>query len=201
MLYGFHDDYGPNRRPLIALVVAVVAVWAVLHLRNPGAPFLSPWREPAAAAAPSGSLSGSFGALSGETVVGSPTISAAKIDAVLASYQSPAAGTGQAMHDLGVKYGIDPQEDQLRGGMTPAEPGYGEDSAEHHGTLTEPDGGHTRIATERGDYRRFYEGIAAAMRDGAPPPVDLADAIAGLELIDRARKSAAEGRRLAVPPL
>ncbi|HEY1017094.1 MAG TPA: glucosaminidase domain-containing protein [Herpetosiphonaceae bacterium] len=111
MFYGFHDDYGPNRRPLIALVVAVALVWAVLQLRNPGAPFLSPWRDPAAQAAANaapGSLTGSFGALSGETVIGAPTISAAKIDAVLATYGSPATGTGQAMYDLGLKYGIDP---------------------------------------------------------------------------------------------
>lgn len=42
------------------------------------------------------------------SVLGSPTITADFINQVLASYGSPAAGTGQAMYDLGVKYGIDP---------------------------------------------------------------------------------------------
>jgi hypothetical protein len=42
------------------------------------------------------------------TVTGSPTISADFIDQVLAAYGSPAAGTGQALYDLGVAYGIDP---------------------------------------------------------------------------------------------
>ncbi len=42
------------------------------------------------------------------SVLGKPTISAAFINEVLASYNSPAAGKGQAMYDLGVKYGIDP---------------------------------------------------------------------------------------------
>src|SRR5579884_1076744 len=42
------------------------------------------------------------------SVLGKPTISAAFINQVLASYNSPAAGKGQALYDLGVKYGIDP---------------------------------------------------------------------------------------------
>jgi len=41
-------------------------------------------------------------------VLGKPTITADFINQVLASYHSPAAGKGQALYDLGVKYGIDP---------------------------------------------------------------------------------------------
>lgn len=42
------------------------------------------------------------------SVLGSPTISASLINRVLAYYHSPAAGLGQQIYDLGVKYGIDP---------------------------------------------------------------------------------------------
>jgi hypothetical protein len=42
------------------------------------------------------------------SVLGKPTISVNFINQVLASYNSPAAGKGQALYDLGVKYGIDP---------------------------------------------------------------------------------------------
>ncbi len=42
------------------------------------------------------------------SVLGKPTISAAFINRVLASYNSPAAGKGQALYDLGIKYSIDP---------------------------------------------------------------------------------------------
>lgn len=42
------------------------------------------------------------------SVLGKPTITADFINRVLASYHSPAAGLGQQMYDLGVKYGIDP---------------------------------------------------------------------------------------------
>lgn len=41
-------------------------------------------------------------------VVGKPTLSVDFINRVLASYHSPAAGKGQSLYDLGVKYGIDP---------------------------------------------------------------------------------------------
>ncbi len=42
------------------------------------------------------------------TLVAPPSISVRQIDAVLQQYGSPAVGTGQALYDLGVRYGIDP---------------------------------------------------------------------------------------------
>ncbi len=42
------------------------------------------------------------------SVLGSPSINADFINQVLDAYHSPAAGKGQALYDLGVKYGIDP---------------------------------------------------------------------------------------------
>ena len=44
----------------------------------------------------------------GTSVVGPPSVSSALIDSVLAKYDSPAAGKGAVIHDLGVQYGIDP---------------------------------------------------------------------------------------------
>ena len=41
-------------------------------------------------------------------VLGKPTITADFINQVLTSYGSPAAGMGQQLYDLGVRYGIDP---------------------------------------------------------------------------------------------
>jgi len=41
-------------------------------------------------------------------VLGKPTVTPAFINQVLSNYNSPAAGKGQALYDLGVKYGIDP---------------------------------------------------------------------------------------------
>lgn len=42
------------------------------------------------------------------SVLGKPTLTVDFINQVLASYNSPAAGKGQTLYDLGVKYGIDP---------------------------------------------------------------------------------------------
>jgi scyllo-inositol 2-dehydrogenase (NADP+) len=96
-----------------------------------------------------------------------------------------------------VKFGLDPQEGALRAGGRPGDPGYGVEDAAQHGVLTLPDGTQETIASEHGDYRRFYAGVAAAIADVAAVPVDPADAVAGLRIIELARQSAAQGRRLA----
>ena len=41
-------------------------------------------------------------------VLGKPSINVDFINQVLSTYQSPAAGKGQALYDLGVQYGVDP---------------------------------------------------------------------------------------------
>jgi scyllo-inositol 2-dehydrogenase (NADP+) len=94
-----------------------------------------------------------------------------------------------------VKGGIDPQEGVLRAGGSPADPGFGEEPAETWGTLTHADGTTVRWPSARGDWRLFYGGVAD-MLDGGPPPVPAADAAAGLAILDLARRSAAEERRL-----
>ena len=105
-----------------------------------------------------------------------------------------------ALHGTGgsfVKFGLDPQEAQLKAGMDPGEPAFGVD--QRHGLRTLHDGKTEAVPTERGRYLAFYEAVAAAILDGAPVPVDPRDARAGLLLIDLARRAAMQGRRLAVP--
>ena len=95
-----------------------------------------------------------------------------------------------------VKYGLDPQEAALRAGALPAQSGFGEDGAEAYGRLMTSDGVSTYVPTERGDWRTFYRQVADAVIDGAPPPVDPADALGGLTILDCVRRSAREGRLL-----
>jgi predicted dehydrogenase len=84
-----------------------------------------------------------------------------------------------------VVHGLDGQEDALRAGRTPAEPGWGQMPAETYGLLGVP--GKTRpVPTEPGAYQDFYAGVLAALRDGTAPPVTLADAVTGLEVIEAA---------------
>ena len=99
-----------------------------------------------------------------------------------------------------VKYGIDPQEDNLRLGVPVGAPGFGADPESLHGLLTTIDAAAQRIPTEDGDWRPFYSQVAAAIVDGAPPPVDPGDALEGIELIELARRSADKKRTLPVGP-
>jgi len=96
-----------------------------------------------------------------------------------------------------VKLGLDPQEDALRAGARPGQPGWGEEPEERWGELG-ADGDLRRVRTEPGAYERFYAAVVAALRDGAPPPVDPADSAAALEVIEAARRSAVESRTVAV---
>jgi predicted dehydrogenase len=69
--------------------------------------------------------------------------------------------------------GLDPQEAQLSDGLQPGDRGYGEAEG-----------------LETGAYERFYEGVAAWLRDGAPAPVDPRDSLACMRVLEAARSSA-----------
>jgi predicted dehydrogenase len=92
-----------------------------------------------------------------------------------------------------VKLGLDVQEDQLEAGLLPGDPGWGEDDPARFGTLGAGTDVET-IPTLAGAYERFYAGVADSLRGGAAPPVDPWDAVHVLELLDAARRSAAERR-------
>jgi scyllo-inositol 2-dehydrogenase (NADP+) len=92
-----------------------------------------------------------------------------------------------------VKQGLDVQEAALRNGWGPGnEPGWGEEPEAAWGRLGSGESW-TAVATERGAYPEFYARVAASLRDGAPPPVNPADAVAALDIIHAAQQSAAEG--------
>jgi len=95
-----------------------------------------------------------------------------------------------------IKHGLDPQESQLKSGMNPCDHDFGVDS--NHGSLIFPDGHAESVPTKRGNYLAFYEAVADAIGDGAPPPVSPEGARDGLALIALARWAAQQGRRLEV---
>jgi scyllo-inositol 2-dehydrogenase (NADP+) len=94
-----------------------------------------------------------------------------------------------------IKRGLDPQESQLKGGMDVRDPAFGFDRTE--GTCIGTDGSMETAPTRQGNWRAFYEGVADAILDGAPPPVAPTDARNGLALISLARQAAKTGQRLA----
>jgi predicted dehydrogenase len=84
----------------------------------------------------------------------------------------------------------DVQEAALRAGGRPDQPGWGEEPPERWGLLGVGDAA-APVRSEPGAYQQFYAGVVAALRDGAPPPVDPEDAVAGLEIIELARSQVA----------
>lgn len=85
-----------------------------------------------------------------------------------------------------VKQEADVQESQIRNGILPGQAGYGIDPMASWGRVgrgedTKP------VATEAGNFSCFYELLSAAILDGAPVPVDPADAIAGLRIVEQIR--------------
>ncbi len=109
-----------------------------------------------------------------------------------------AAHRGPRLRVLGeraafVKRHADRQEAALRSGNPAVGPGWGEEPPEYWGVLT--DGAREQpVRSEAGAYPRFYGELAAMLRGEGPPPVMPEDAVAGLEIIEAAQRSAAERR-------
>ena len=111
---------------------------------------------------------------------------------------SVAAQSGPRFRVLGsqaafTKHGLDPQEAALHAGARPGDPGWAREPSHQWGLVGAGDDLHP-VPTEAGEYEWFYAGVAAALRNGTPPPVDPADAVAALKIIQAAHRSAAEGR-------
>ncbi|HEX7105183.1 MAG TPA: Gfo/Idh/MocA family oxidoreductase [Acidothermaceae bacterium] len=92
-----------------------------------------------------------------------------------------------------VKYGLDVQEDRLRDGRRPdLEADWGAEPESMWGLLGTP-GDSSPVATEPGCYQRFYAEVAAALRGEGALPVDPADSVRGLRVIEAAQRSHRDG--------
>ena len=100
-----------------------------------------------------------------------------------------------------VKWGIDPQEDQLKAGMTFDSPGFGEEAESAWGELKLCADGEAivrRVPTMRGDYRGYYANVRDALLGKAELEVKPEQAWRTTRLIELARESSSTGRRLKV---
>jgi predicted dehydrogenase len=91
------------------------------------------------------------------------------------------------------KFGLDVQEETLRRGGRPGSPDWGEEPERLWGLLGAGDELRP-LRTEPGCYECFYRLLASAVSEGGPPPVEPAEAVAVLEVIEAARRSHDEGR-------
>jgi scyllo-inositol 2-dehydrogenase (NADP+) len=99
-----------------------------------------------------------------------------------------------------VSHGLDQQEAQLRDGISPRDHGFGvRDVAAVGGAAFHDGSGEaTTIQMERGRWDGYYSGVVAAIRDGAPLPVTIDEAIGVLDLLETARESSERGVVVAV---
>ncbi|WP_437857221.1 oxidoreductase [Sorangium sp. So ce363] len=113
----------------------------------------------------------------------------------------PEPGPRFAVHGDGgsfLKHGIDGQEDALKAGTRPGVPEWGREDPRWFGTLVTVSGERRVIESLPGAYEAYYEGIATAILDGAPPPVRAEEARDVIRVIEAAMKSAAERRTISL---
>ncbi len=92
------------------------------------------------------------------------------------------------------KFGLDPQEDQLKVGMRPGDAGWGIDKNE--GMLVLADGEHLRESTlpnESGNYAQYYSALRDAILHGQPNPVPADEGLQVMQLIEAGLRSATRG--------
>jgi predicted dehydrogenase len=87
---------------------------------------------------------------------------------------------------------VDSQEDALRAGARPGAGEWGVEPPERWGRLVRGEES-APVPSEPGDWPAFYASLERALRTGGPPPVDPGEAVAGLEVLDAARRSAGDG--------
>lgn len=100
-----------------------------------------------------------------------------------------------------IKYGLDPQEDQLKQGMHPDDSEWGQDRPEQFGKLSTVVGGlpmEAVIGTIPGSYEAFYKAMAEAIQSGAPVPVSAEQARGTIQIIEYAIQSHREQRTIEI---
>jgi scyllo-inositol 2-dehydrogenase (NADP+) len=96
-----------------------------------------------------------------------------------------------------VKRGIDPQEDQLKAGAKFTDAGFGEDPEKDWGELHIAGEPVRRVPTAKGDYRGYYANVRDAILGKAKIEVTPEQVLRTTRLIELARASSAEGKRMA----
>lgn len=98
-------------RPWIIALVALISIVTIFYTSPPARKIISSYRLPGISEEPQQMLpqAPAMETAPGEhSILGQASVTADIIDGVLASYGSPAAGTGKVWVELGAKYGIDP---------------------------------------------------------------------------------------------
>ena len=99
-----------------------------------------------------------------------------------------------------IKQGLDPQENQLKSGMTPNDVSYGVDDISDCGTIY-GDASCEFVETENGCYQQYYLKIIDAIKSAGPNPVDPVGVVDVLRILELAEISSETGKTLALKKL
>ncbi len=100
-----------------------------------------------------------------------------------------------------IKYGLDPQEDELRKGNKPGTENWGKEDEENWGSLSLLLGNLNfkgKIETLPGNYMNFYQNIYDAIRQGRQPEVKLEESFLTIKIIEAAIESNAKGCKIEI---
>jgi len=104
------------------------------------------------------------------------------------------------IHGLKASYrksGMDVQEAQLVAGLFPGDPAFGVEPQAQWGQLVGAGGsGEYAVSAERGRWLEFYHAMRRSIEEDAPVPVSAQQARKVLTVIEAARRSNLEGRRI-----
>ncbi|WP_102795572.1 oxidoreductase [Bowmanella denitrificans] len=96
-----------------------------------------------------------------------------------------------------IKYGLDPQEDRLRRGITPTEVNWAAETPEQYGTLYHANDSN-QIPTLTGGYQHLYHHLADCINNHLAFTVSTEDALNGIRLIELALQSQDVGGTVSV---
>jgi scyllo-inositol 2-dehydrogenase (NADP+) len=100
-----------------------------------------------------------------------------------------------------IKTKADSQETMLQQGLLPGALGWGEEGVNEWGLLhTERNGKVVReyLPTPKGNYMEYFDGVHASIANGAPVPVEPADAVNVIRIIETAFESSNTGKVIPV---
>jgi predicted dehydrogenase len=105
-----------------------------------------------------------------------------------------------AVHGTGgswLKHGLDVQEEQLKAGVAPGEPGWGMDP--QPASFYPGDGTVVREAVAAGNYPAYFAAVREAILGRGANPVPPAQAVATMAVLETAAQAAREGRMRPLP--
>ena len=95
------------------------------------------------------------------------------------------------------KFGLDPQEDQLKQGLTLSNPAFAREPESEYGEFADSEKV-TRLPTLKGDYTGFYQQLERALTEGGELPADAETVVPVIRLIELAFESAETGKVMPV---